>query len=235
MDWNSFTHDFMNIEWWRLLIRLILAVICGGALGFERELNRHPAGFRTHIIVCLGATLVMITGQGLSITAFSFGGTSDPARLGAQVISGIGFLGAGTILVTGKRQVKGLTTAAGLWASACIGLAIGCGFWLGAVITCVLIVLVFTLFNKFDKFIIASVPFFEVMVVFTSPGKVPDVMEEIRNRGIKISDVRMQKETIGDDLVVSAVFTLAVKKHKSHAQAMAEIATIDGVAKIEGE
>ena len=134
MTWDTFSLEFLNIEWWRLLFRLMLAVACGGVLGLEREVNRHPAGLRTHIIVCLGATLVMITGQGLTISAVAAGISSDPARLGAQVISGIGFLGAGTIIVTGKRHIRGLTTAAGLWASACIGLAIGTGFYEAAVI-----------------------------------------------------------------------------------------------------
>ena len=119
-DWLD---DVSNI--WTILIRLILAVIFGGIIGLERASKRHAAGFRTYILVCLGATLAMITNQFICEKS----GQGDYARLGAQVISGIGFLGAGTILVTSKNQIKGLTTAAGLWACACMGLSIGIGYY----------------------------------------------------------------------------------------------------------
>ena len=97
-----------------IIARLCLAVLCGGIIGVERGRKGRPAGFRTHILVCLGSALAMMTNAYL----IEYYGGGDPARLGAQVISGIGFLGAGTIIVTGRQQVKGLTTAAGLWASA---------------------------------------------------------------------------------------------------------------------
>ena len=103
-----------GINYFSITVRILLSVIIGGALGFEREQKRHPAGFRTYILVCLGAALVMMTNQ----YVFETFHTGDVSRLGAQVISGIGFLGAGTIIITGRNQVRGLTTAAGLWASA---------------------------------------------------------------------------------------------------------------------
>ena len=99
-----------TLSFWAILVRLTLAVVCGGVIGAERETKRRPAGFRTHILICLGAAI------------------TDVARLGAQVISGIGFIGAGTIIVTRDKRVKGLTTAAGLWAAAIIGLACGAGY-----------------------------------------------------------------------------------------------------------
>ena len=105
-----------ELSLWTVLLRIALSALCGGMVGLERGRKGRPAGFRTHILVCLGAALAMMTNQYIA-ESFS---TGDPARLGAQVISGIGFLGAGTIIVTGQRQVKGLTTAAGLWASACV-------------------------------------------------------------------------------------------------------------------
>ena len=106
-----------------LIIRTLLALICGGLIGFERDAHGSAAGLRTHMLVCLGAMIAMTTGI---FTATYFSG--DASRIGAQVVSGIGFLGAGTIMVT-KGHVKGLTTAAGLWTSACIGLALGVGFY----------------------------------------------------------------------------------------------------------
>ena len=118
-----------------VLLRLLLAVLCGGAVGLERERKGRPAGFRTHILVCVGAVLCMMTNQYL----LRFIGSTDTARLGAGVLTGISFLGAGTIMVTGQRQVKGLTTAAGLWASAAMGLAIGVGFYEAALIACAVI------------------------------------------------------------------------------------------------
>jgi len=112
-----------------VLFRLFLAVLCGGILGFERATKHHAAGFRTYILVCLGSTIAMLTNEFLTLST----NTGDPARLGAQVISGIGFLGAGTILITSRNQIKGLTTAAGLWGCACLGLSIGVGFYTVAI------------------------------------------------------------------------------------------------------
>lgn len=113
-----------------ILLRIFLSMLFSGILGYEREKKHRPAGFRTYIIVCLGSTLAMMTG--LYISALT--GSSDPARIPAQAISGIGFLGAGTILVTRQNRVRGLTTAAGLWAVACLGLSLGAGFYTGALI-----------------------------------------------------------------------------------------------------
>ena len=115
-----------------LLLRLCLAVICGGLIGLEREFRRRPAGFRTYLLVCVGAAAAMLIGQyAAEMLAGPWGDaaqkTTDVTRIGAQVINGIGFLGAGTVLVTGRQQVRGLTTAAGLWSSACLGLAVGLG------------------------------------------------------------------------------------------------------------
>jgi len=114
-----------NVE---LLIRLILSAIIGGSIGIEREVSNRPAGLRTHILVSVGSTLIMM------VSIYGFGSEGDPARLAAQVVSGIGFLGAGTIIRTGN-DIKGLTTAASLWVCAGIGLAIGAGFYLGGIIT----------------------------------------------------------------------------------------------------
>lgn len=111
-------------------VRIALSLLVGGLLGIERGRKNRPAGFRTYMLVCLGSTLVMMTNQYVYQT-FS---TSDPVRLGAQVISGIGFLGAGTIIVTGRNQIKGITTAAGMWTAAACGLAIGIGFYYGAIL-----------------------------------------------------------------------------------------------------
>lgn len=118
-----------DVTIWSVALRMTLAVVCGGIIGIEREYKRRPAGFRTHILICLGAAMTTLTSQYLYLV---LGQYTDMARLGAQVVAGIGFIGAGTIIVTRRQRVKGLTTAAGLWAAAIIGLALGGGFYEGA-------------------------------------------------------------------------------------------------------
>ncbi len=128
IHWLNSNYEF----YLSMIIRLALACLLGGIIGFEREHVHRPAGFRTHILVCVGSALVMITSEYIYYN-FSSHVNTDPARLGAQVISGIGFLGAGTIIKEGI-SVKGLTTAASLWAVSCVGIAVGIGFYGGAFI-----------------------------------------------------------------------------------------------------
>ena len=134
---------------YEILIRLILSAIMGGSIGIEREANNRPAGLRTHILVSVGSTLIML------VSIYGFEGEGDPARLAAQVVSGIGFLGAGTILRTGN-SIKGLTTAASLWVCAGIGLAIGAGYYVGGVITAVIVLLSLVLLGTAEKKIFKS-------------------------------------------------------------------------------
>ena len=137
-EWNIVT----------ITVRLILAVVCGGAIGLTRSVKRRGAGFKTHALVCLGSALVMMTGQYIYV---DFGAISDIARLAAQVISGVGFLGVGTIMVTRDNHVKGLTTAAGLWTCAGIGLGIGIGFYSGAAITTILVLVIYRFMGRVDE------------------------------------------------------------------------------------
>lgn len=130
-----------------ITLRILLALLLGGLMGIEREQKQHPAGFRTYVIVCLGATLACIT----NIFMCEHMGSSDPARIPSQVISGIGFLGAGTILVTRNNHIKGLTTAAGLWCCATIGIAIGSGFYSGAILCSIVIVFSLRILTLVDK------------------------------------------------------------------------------------
>ena len=115
-----------------ITIRFIFVTIVGTVVGIDREMKNRSAGIKTHVLVCIGACMVSTTSQYVSIMFQGVAG--DINRLGAQVISGVGFLGVGTILITGKNQVRGLTTAAGLWVCACVGLAAGMGFIEGATI-----------------------------------------------------------------------------------------------------
>ena len=130
-----------------IALRLIFAMIVGGAIGLERGRQGRAAGMRTHILVCLGAALTVMIGF---YATCKLGISSDPMRIAAQVISGIGFLGVGTILTKGRFQITGLTTAAGLWATAAIGLALGAGFYEGALIAFIIAFLAVTLFHKIE-------------------------------------------------------------------------------------
>lgn len=116
---------FREVTYLAVVIRIVCAVVVGGIIGIERSIKNRPAGLRTYMLVCVGACLIMLTNQYI----FQMTGNGDPMRLGAQVVSGIGFLGAGTIIVTKHNQIKGLTTAAGLWSAAGVGLALGIGFY----------------------------------------------------------------------------------------------------------
>ena len=129
-----------------VLIRMILAMIIGGIIGLERSKHGRSAGMRTHILVCLGATLSALLG----IYAVNHGITTDPLRVSAQVVSGIGFLGAGLILIQNKSKIVGLTTAAGLWATAAIGLAVGYGLYEAAIVTVIVVVFAFTLMSRVE-------------------------------------------------------------------------------------
>ena len=146
---NNITNYLREVNTLSIILRLTLATICGGILGAERGRKKRPAGFRTHILVCIGSAMVMITSQYMTDVLNI---STDASRMGAQVISGIGFLGAGTIIVVGRNQVKGLTTAAGLWSCACMGLAIGIGFYEGAIISCIFLIGVVTVLHKADLY-----------------------------------------------------------------------------------
>jgi len=132
-----------------VVIRLVLSVFLGSLIGFEREIKQHGAGLRTHILVCLGSTLIMLT----SLYVFDIYKdivTLDPARIAAGIITGIGFLCAGTIIRYGGT-VRGLTTAASLWVTAAVGMAVGSGFYQAALITTFIVFIVFFFFCKFAK------------------------------------------------------------------------------------
>ena len=140
----------LSLNWGSIAMRLLCAMIVGLVIGTEREYTHRPAGMRTHILVALGACAVMITGQLIFVEYRPYGASPDPARLAAQVITGVGFLGAGTILREGIN-VKGLTTAASLWSVACLGIAAGGGYYSVALVGMVFIFITLTLFEAIQK------------------------------------------------------------------------------------
>ena len=207
-----------------------MAIICGGVIGLERGIRGQAAGCRTHMLVCIGSALVMMTNI---FAVNSYGGGTDPTRLGAQVVSGIGFLGAGTILITSKHQIKGLTTAAGLWASACMGLAIGIGFYELAVIGNIFIFLVIGILNRFDSIIYGQSKVMEIYVELSGPEVLQNIIAYARENSYEIKHIQVVKNKAIDSLVTGTIFTLKTKEKCDHSDIIAEISQIKGLSYIE--
>lgn len=186
-----------------IVFKLVLSIVLSGAIGIERESLRRPAGLRTHILVCVGSTLVMLTSLYL-FEIFKDTANMQPDRLGAQVISGIGFLGAGTIIRDGNN-VKGLTTAAGLWAVACIGLAVGAGFYVGAIASSLLVLFTLIAFSRIEKYLGAD-KYIEIELVSKNrAGQIGIISNKIGAMGIKIVKIDSYAGEDESDLVVIEV------------------------------
>lgn len=177
-----------EVNLFSVTVRVCLAMLLGGILGIERGRKHRPAGFRTYMLVCLGTTIVMLTNQ----YVYERYGGGDPVRMGAQVISGIGFLGAGTIIVTGHNQVKGLTTAAGLWAAACVGLAVGIGFYEGAVVGGMAVVLILTFFHRVDGLILSKSRRMEVYVEAENVKELTRFLKSVKQQRLEVGDAFLE-------------------------------------------
>ena len=213
-----------------VLFRLTLAVICGGLIGIERGRKHRPAGFRTYMLVCLGAALTMLISQ---YVTYTLNQSTDITRLGAQVINGIGFLGAGTIIVTRRQQVKGLTTAAGLWASACMGIAIGAGFYVGALTVCVLIIIVLIVLSKLEVKIMTAARNMTLSVGYTQSDDIVVIIDKIKSLGVRIIDVEIVKLNTDGNFSLSAVLYVSLPKKYKHTDLIEQLAGINGVNLVE--
>ena len=225
--------DFLrgpHLDFLSIFVRLFLAVICGGLIGLERERKRRPAGFRTHILICLGAAFTTLTSQYLLLDLGLF---TDPARLGAQVIAGIGFIGAGTIIVTKRRQVKGLTTAAGLWASAIVGLCLGAGFFEGALYATLLILLAELIFVKLEYFLISSAKSVNIYVEYNDSSVLPLIVDAIKQTDTYIYDLEISKKNEIRGKKLSVIFSLNVPRKISHQMLLTQISETEGVTAVE--
>ena len=207
-----------------VLLRLLLAVLCGGAVGLARERKGRPAGFRTHILVCVGAVLCMMTNQYL----LRFIGSTDTARLGAGVLTGISFLGAGTIMVTGQRQVKGLTTAAGLWASAAMGLAIGVGFYEAALIACAVIFIVERALQNVSRQR-QRVKRMELYLELRDTHALGELIATLRSRSLKAEDVDIIKPETAEKPSLIAFVTLRSGEAVSSEDVLTMLRALDAV------
>ena len=208
-------------QYLELFARILVACVCGAAIGFERSKRYKEAGIRTHIIVCCAAALMMIISKYafldvLDTTGKAFGGlrTADPGRVAAQVVSGISFLGAGVIFKN-NGSVSGLTTAAGLWATAGIGLAVGGGMYILGVFTTALIVIFQLLLHKF-KIGAESMPLFQISFVVLSNQEFQDALaKQLDKWSIHLVDTKMTKLEEGKmqyDISLRASHTLSTQE-----------------------
>lgn len=219
-----------ELGWLTITVRFVLAVICGGLIGLERERKRRPAGFRTHILICVGAAMTTLTSQFLVL---ELGLYTDMARLGAQVIAGIGFIGAGTIIITKRRQVKGLTTAAGLWAAAIVGLCFGAGFFEGAIFATFIILVAELLFSKLEYMIVSNARVFNLYVEFSDSSKLGAIVDTIKKNGAYIVDMEITKKSGEGDKNPCAIFSVRSSRKVSHQALMTILMKLDGVVSVE--
>lgn len=210
-------------------LRMVLSALCGGAIGMEREFKRRPAGFRTHILICLGAAMTTLTGQYLFLV---MGYYTDVARLGAQVIAGVGFIGAGTIIVTKHQRVKGLTTAAGLWTAAIVGLSFGSGFYEGGLFTTALILLAELVLSKWEYRILGNTPEVNLYMEYTGKACLEEVLKFYREQNVKILNMEITRSAGSEKHNACVIFLLRLRKLRAE-QLVARLNAIQGVLSVE--
>jgi putative Mg2+ transporter-C (MgtC) family protein len=203
-----------EVTWIAVIVCILVAFILGGVLGVERGLKQRPAGLRTYMLVCVGSCMIMLTNQYI----YEVFKTGDPVRMGAQVVSGIGFLGAGTIIVTKHSQIKGLTTAAGLWAAAAVGLATGIGFYEAAITGAAVIFFTLTVLNRLDMRMHRKARYFDIYIELPRQISLGTFINDIRNKDILVEDLQMESPNGIDNTTRSFIMTLYTKKRIERAE-----------------
>ena len=220
-----------------VFIRLILALILGGLIGLDRALRHRPAGPRTYALVCVGAALTMVLSQYEYVMlttdwepmAEAVGLKTDVSRFGAQVINDIGFLGAGTVIATNQQKVKGLTTASGLWASACLGLVVGSGFYEAAIFAFLLILVTMWLLRPLEEVIIERSRNINIYVEFRSIADMGEILKTIKDQDINIFDMDIHH---GKEQIVqkpNAVLYLRMPHRAPHHELITLLSDLDEV------
>lgn len=225
----GFLDGIREVSGLAIIVKVALSLLLGGILGYERGMKNRPAGFRTYMLVCLGASLVMMTNQFI----FQFYDGGDIVRMGAQVISGIGFLGAGTIMVTGRQQIKGITTAAGMWAAACCGLAIGIGFYEGAVIGGLTIFLIMSGFNKLEISFRKRSPIIDIYLEYTASKNFSNFLKEVRSHSLEVISIQMNGNRASQEGDLCIIMNIESHEKREHEEVLSIIGSIDGVDYVE--
>ena len=218
-----------DVTYLAVILRILAAVLLGGMIGLEREMKNRAAGLRTYILVCVGACMIMLTNQYI----YQSFGTGDPVRMGAQVVSGIGFLGAGTIIVTKRSQIKGLTTAAGLWATAGLGLALGIGFYEAAFAGTLAILFVITLMQGMDDRMRRKTPRLDIFIEINREHTLSDFLRQVKTMKIEASNFQREQDSETQTDVRAYSVTLKLPKRRNHSAVLEELMHIPGVEYIE--
>lgn len=211
-----------------VILRVVLATMCGALVGIERSYNNRAAGFRTHMLVCIAASIAAMTGIYLYIYE---GVPTDPTRLPAQIISGLGFIGGGTIFVTSKKNVVGLTTAAGLWASGIVGLCIGGGFYEGGILAAFMIICAETrFFGLIPK--VSHLADFTIAVNYTHTEALDRTMRFLKDHRMRIRNLQIEGEGDGEAYVYTAVLTIRPYEKMDEEVMKDSIEKLDGIISI---
>ena len=222
---------FRDMDMLAVSARLILAVICGGVIGIEREIKRRPAGFRTHILICMGSAITILTNLYLYQVMHLY---TDISRMGAQVIAGIGFVGAGTIIVTKRQRVKGLTTAAGLWTSSIIGLACGAGYAECAIFTTLLVLFAELVLVKIEYRFARTMSDVNIYVECRQASTIQQLVRILRTKKIPLNDMEVNRISEGDEKFhYGAILTIRSSQRAIDEEVIRSFAAIDDVIAVE--
>lgn len=210
-------------------LRLVLAVLCGGCIGLEREYKRRAAGFRTHILICLGAAVTMLTGEYLYRVMQL---NTDITRMGAQVVAGVGFIGAGCIMVTRRQRIRGLTTAAGLWVAAVIGLCLGAGYYEAGVAGTLLVLAAESVFSKLEHWMLANSEELKLLLEYEGRDALEKVLALFAQKGVRVRNMVVTRSQDGEKKSSSVVFTLQLDQRNKADAVTAAVGQVPGVASV---
>ncbi len=219
----GFLNVFRGMGLGAILLRVVLSVACGMAIGVERSMKNRPAGIRTHVLICLGAAVASTTGLYVVLVLKL---PADVTRISAQILTGLGFIGAGTIIITKKQSIKGLTTAAGLWATGIVGIAVGSGYYELALIGTALVVLTETVLGKLkgpDK----GRPEFDVMIEYKDKDSLDRVLRMCKDNQMQVENIRIKKAENDDEGIYNAFVTL--RGYRKSMEIVNMIAAIEGI------
>lgn len=210
------------------LIRLLMALVASGILGMERTRKLRPAGMRTYMLVCIGACSTVLAGLSLFE---AYGPGFDPARMSSQVISGIGFIGAGTIMVTPRQKVRGLTTAAGLWAVACLGINIGVGNYAISLGVFLAMLITMLMADKLEVIFYRHLKRIHVTIFITSMSILPSIREMLAPHDITLSNLEFGEAVEGQGVALTCF--LRLKKHGNHQEIIDQLEKMPGILHVE--
>lgn len=224
--------DFIReMDMLAITARLVLAVLCGGVIGLEREVRRRSAGFRTHILICMGSAITILTNLYLYQVMHLY---TDISRMGAQVIAGVSFVGAGTIIVTRSQHVKGLTTAAGLWTASIIGLACGAGYAECAIFATLMVMLAELILIRIEYRFVKRSSEVNLFVEYSLPSTVQHLVRILRTEKIPMNDMEVNRFADGEGSYrYSAILTIQLGKEEVEREIIRQFEQTDGVLSVE--